>query len=222
MSTDDQPQTWNRRALSRVFAALNKADEIGGEVRDYLLERYEQSGRAQGVVKKIQEMRGKSYQTLTEQRAERAAAAAEAAAVAPVAGAGAKKENKGLGDPGVAAQIYGRNSCPWSGRAITLLEDRKVDYDYIDLDDADHAALDVPLVRETKQNTVPYIFLRGQFIGGFNALAEVDRLGQLATAILSEEERAADPRPQVVIAARPNTDESAPGELEDPPGPPAE
>lgn len=219
MTTENEPQSWNRRALSRVFSVLNRADEIGGEVRDYLVDRYQESDRAQGVVKKIQELRGKSFKTTTESRAESAAAAAKAAAVAPVAGAGAVTEKEGLGDPGVAAQIYGRNSCPWSGRAITLLEQRKVDYDYVDLDDADHAALDVPLVRETKQNTVPYVFLRGQFIGGFNALAEVDRLGQLETAIMSAEERAADPRAKVVIAARPNTDENAPAELDEPAGP---
>lgn len=218
MSTNEEPQTWNRRALSKVFAALNRADEIGGEVRDYLADRYQQSDRAQGVVKKIQELRGKSFKTAGEERAERDAAQAAAAAAAPAPGAGAAVERKGLGDPGIAAQIYGRSSCPWSGRAIRLLEDRKVDYDFIDLDDQDHAALDVPLVTETKQNTVPYVYLRGQFIGGFNALSEVDRLGQLEVAIMSAEERAADPRAKSVsIAARPNTDENAPADVDDPP-----
>ncbi len=35
------------------------------------------------------------------------------------------------------------------------------------------------LIPETKQNTQPWMFLRGEFIGGFNALDEVYRLGQL-------------------------------------------
>jgi glutaredoxin 3 len=219
MSTENEPESWNRRALSKVFAALNRADELGGEVRDFLVERYQQSDRAQGVVKKIQELRGKSFKTASEERSERESAAAEAAAVAPPPSASVTAEKKGLGDPGIAAQIYGRSSCPWSGRAIRLLEDRKVDYDFIDLDDSDHSALDVPLVHETKQNSVPYVFLRGQFIGGFNALSEVDRLGQLEVAVMSAEERAADPRLAAVeIAPRPNTDENAPAEVEDPPG----
>ena len=72
----------------------------------------------------------------------------------------------------------------------------------------------MPLSNETKQHTVPFIYLRGQFIGGFNALAEIERLGQLEFALMTAEERAALPehKRNVVIVPRPNTDEVVPAE----------
>ena len=121
-----------------------------------------------------------------------------------------------LGDPSVKAQIYGKKSCPWTGRAITLLERHKVDFDFVDLEEPEHEAKLLKLATETKQNTVPFVFLRGLFVGGFNALSEIERLGQLEVALMTAEERAAAPAHQrgVVIVARPNTDEVAPGEQE--------
>src|SRR5690606_30902705 len=107
-------------------------------------------------------------------------------------------------------------SCPWSGRAITLLEKHKVDYDFVDLEEPEHEHRATGLAAETHQNTVPYVYLRGQFIGGFNALSEVERLGQLEVALMTPEERAAAPAHQVgvEIVARPNTDEVAPAETD--------
>ena len=66
----------------------------------------------------------------------------------------------------------------------------------------------------TKQHTQPFIYLRGQFIGGFNALAEIERLGQLEMALMTKEERANAPAhlKNVEIVARPNTDEVVPAE----------
>ena len=72
----------------------------------------------------------------------------------------------------------------------------------------------MPLANETKQHTVPFIYLRGQFIGGFNALAEIERLGQLEFALMTKEERAKAPPHlrSIEIVSRPNTDEIAPAE----------
>ncbi len=210
MTETSEPPKAGRKLLGLVSETLNKADVIGGELRDKLMARYQESERAQRVVAKLQRLRGNKDHgvELRQPGAARTAADNEESAAASTASA-----QTGLGDPGVAAQIYGRSSCPWSGRAIRLLEDRKIDYDFIDMDDEDHGGLDTPLIAETKQNTVPYVYLRGQFIGGYNALAEVDRLGQLEAATLSDEERAATPSTEkVVIAPRPNTDEVAPGE----------
>ena len=74
----------------------------------------------------------------------------------------------------------------------------------------------LPLALETKQNTVPYVYLRGVFIGGFNALSEIERLGQLEVALMSAEERANAPAhlKSIEIVARPNTDEVAPAETD--------
>ena len=45
------------------------------------------------------------------------------------------------------------------------------------------------LVRETKQYQTPWVYLRGEFVGGYNALDELQRLGQLEDRTLPPEER---------------------------------
>ena len=60
---------------------------------------------------------------------------------------------------------------------------------------------------------MPFVYLRGQFIGGFNALAEIERLGQLEYALMSAAEREkVPPHARFEIVPRPNTDEVAPAE----------
>jgi glutaredoxin len=211
---------------TRLVAAFNRADELGGEARDWLLERYQQSPRAQALLGVLR--RKKPEESIVRERP-RTAVKAPAARPAKDKPPKPKKPNDAkpkaaavaaadqapprLGDPDIKAQVFGRKSCPWSGRAIKLLEDRKIDYDFIDLEDA-KPGTDTRLVTETKQNTTPYVYLRGQFIGGYNALAEVDRLGQMDYALMTAAERAAAPAHviKVVITPRPNTDEVAPGE----------
>jgi glutaredoxin len=220
--TQAEPKKLAQQAVEKVLSALNRADEIGGEVRDYIQERVLRDERYVALRKKVATWRGQSYHSTTEQASKAQAKAAAVAAVAPVAGASSKKGEQALGDPGIKAQVYGKKSCPWTGRAMTVLEKNKVDYDFLDLEEPEHEALQTKLSLETKQHTVPYIYLRGQFIGGYNALAEVERLGQLEVALMTPEERAAAPAHvrSVVITARPNTDEVAPAEGE--PAPAAE
>jgi glutaredoxin 3 len=203
-----------KRALQTVFAGLNRADEIGGEIRDYIQDRVLVDERYVRARRRLAELRGGTYVSRNERDALKADRARAAAAAAPPPAATVTKEVKGLGDTGLPAQVYGRTSCPWTGRSIRLLEDLKVDYDYIDLDDADNGHHQPQLVAETKQNTVPYIYLRGQFIGGFNALSEIQRAGQLDYLLLSSEDREhANPvLKKISITPRPNTDEAAPGE----------
>jgi glutaredoxin len=206
----DAEKKLTQRATEKLFAALNRADELGGEVRDYVLDHVTHNPRYVAARKRIASVLGRGY----ESRAEAADKAArvektKAAAAAPTAA----KVAKGLGDPSIKAQIYGKKSCPWSGRAITLLERHKVDFDFVDLEEPEHEPKALALANETKQHTVPYVYLRGQFVGGFNALAEIDRLGQLDFALMSADERAAAPAHQRIdIVPRPNTDEVAPAE----------
>lgn len=204
-----------RRALERAFSALNRADEIGGEVRDFIQERVLVDERYITARRRAAALFGKSYVSKVDRDTAQASKRAAAAKAAPPPAASIKKADKqGLGNPEIAAQIYGKNSCPWTGRAITLLESLKVDYDYVDLDDSDNAHYSGRLIPETKQNTVPYVYVRGQFIGGFNALSELHRAGQLEYWLMSPEEREkANPAlKKVAITARPNTDELAPGD----------
>jgi glutaredoxin len=214
MSEKPDDKKWARQATEKVFAVLNRADELGGEVRDFLQDRVAKDPRYVTARKRIAKLLGGRYESRDEAAAAAATAAKRAAAAAATATGTAKRATAGFGDPSVKAQIYGKKSCPWTGRAITLLERRKVDFDYVDLEEPEHEAKLTGLSLETKQHTVPFVYLRGQFVGGFNALSEIERLGQLEVALMTTEERAAAPPHQrnVVITPRPNTDEVAPGE----------
>ena len=200
------------KITTKVLAALNRADELGGEVRDWIQERVVVDPRYVAVRKRVARAFGKSYESAGEAAARADAAEQKRASVA--AKTPTSTAPKGLGDPSIKAQIYGKKSCPWTGRSITILEKHKVDFDFLDLDDSDHENKLPALIGETHQNTTPYIYLRGQFIGGFNALAEIERLGQLEFALMSAEERAGAPAHlrSIVITPRPERDEVAPAE----------
>jgi glutaredoxin len=118
----------------------------------------------------------------------------------------------GLGDPGRAAQVFGRRSCPWSGRVVSLLESARVEHSYFELDSYGGDGVLRELKLETKQDTVPYVYIRGRFIGGYNALDEIYRLGQLEYLILPEAERAQHPlHGRIEIAPRRHDGEHIPG-----------
>jgi glutaredoxin 3 len=204
---------WTAQATEKVLSALNRADEIGGEVRDYLHDKVATDPRYVSARKAVAKWLGRSYVSREEVVHKAQAKAERTAAVAAVTTA---TPSKSLGDPAIKAQIYGKKSCPWTGRAITLLERHKIDHDFVDLEEPEHEAKHAPLSLETRQNTVPYIYLRGNFIGGFNALSEIERLGQLEVALMSKDELAAAPAHvrAVAIVPRPNTDEVAPAETD--------
>jgi glutaredoxin 3 len=210
-----QAKKWTKQATDKLFAALNRADEIGGEVRDYLQDRVATDPRYVSARRRIAKLLGRDFVSRQEVAHVAAVKAEKVAAVASTV-TSTKKADASLGDPSIKAQIYGKKSCPWSGRAITLLEKHKVDYDFVDLEEPEHEAKAPKLAVETKQNTVPYVYLRGQFIGGFNALSEIERLGQLEVALMSAEERKNAPAHlrSVEVVPRPNTDEVAPAETD--------
>ena len=216
MSEAESKKSLAKQATERVFAALNRADEIGGEIRDYLQDKVATDPRYVQARKRIAKLMGREYQSKDEVVQAATKRAEKVAAVAATAKTTTKAKQTGFGDPSLKAQIFGKKSCPWTGRAITLLERHKVDYEYLDLEEPEHEAKHTPLALETKQNTVPFVYLRGKFIGGFNALAEVERLGQLEVAMMSPEELEKAPAhlKQVEIAPRPNTDEVAPAETD--------
>jgi glutaredoxin len=95
---------------------------------------------------------------------------------------------KPLGDPSVPMQIYGRKSEPWTGRALLIVRDQDLPHAFVDLEQ-DDGRLEARLQSETKQTVMPYVFIRGEFIGGYNALDELNRLGALEDAIKPPSER---------------------------------
>jgi glutaredoxin len=214
--SETQKSTFAKQAAERIVAALNRADELGGELRDQIQEKMATDARYIKARKAVAKLLGKNWQSAAEvaERERAAEAARKAAAAAPAAATAVTAGVSGFGDPSIKAQIFGKRSCPWTGRAITILERHKVDFDNVDLDEPEHEAKLVPLANETKQHTVPFVYLRGQFIGGFNALAEIERLGQLEYALMTAEERAkVPPHARFEVVPRPNTDEIVPAEV---------
>jgi glutaredoxin len=170
------------KASSKVGDALSRADVLGGKVRDR-------------VVEKLAELKPAAPPPVVK-------------APAPVAARPVvKPPAAGLGDPSRPAQVFGRRSCPWSGRALALLESNRIEHSYFDLDTYGGESVLRELKLETKQDTVPYVFVRGRFVGGYNAIDELQRLGQLEYLVLSDEERANHPmHGRIEVAPR------APGE----------
>lgn len=121
-----------------------------------------------------------------------------------VARAASKRSDpKGLGNPEVAAQVFGRMSCSFTHRARRLLEDRGIAYEFTELDAPEGFALAPKLRSSTGQRTVPYVFLRGRFVGGFDGLDEIDRLGMLDDMSKSAEERSAGGGSSIRVVAPP-------------------
>lgn len=179
------------RASGKVVEALSKADELGGKVRDRVSE-------------KLEAMKAEKPMPLV-------APTPSAPLVKPAVNA-VKAPPVGLGDPSRPVQVFGRASCPWSGRAVALLQSARIEHAYFDLDGYGSDSVLRELKLETKQDTVPYVFVRGRFIGGYNALDEVHRLGQLEYLSLTEEERAKHPlHGRIEIAPRRHDGEHVPG-----------
>jgi glutaredoxin len=211
---DDKTKKLTAQATEKLIAAFNRADEIGGELRDFIQDKMATDPRYIRARKAMAKLLGKEFESKDEVAAKQKQAEAKRAAVAaPTPAAKPSGALVGFGDPSIKAQIFGKKSCPWSGRAITILERKKVDFDWVDLEEPEHEAKLVPLVNETKQHLVPFVYLRGQFIGGYNALAEIERLGQLDFALMTPDERAkVGAHERFEIVPRPNTDEVVPAD----------
>ncbi len=120
-------------------------------------------------------------------------------------------DERPLGDPSRKAQVYGNGTDPWTGRALQLLADHDVEHEFVDLEGDGGLKLETRLVRETGQDRPPFVYLRGELVGGFNALSEIVRLGQLEEMIKAPEERAKGGGIRIVIPKR-EGDDLPPGE----------
>src|SRR5689334_587066 len=108
---EDSKQKWTKQATERVLAALNRADEIGGEVRDFIQDKLTVDPRYVKARKTVAKWLGREYVSREEQAQRATAAEAQRKAVAaptPVA----KKHDaaKGFGNPELKAQIFGKKS----------------------------------------------------------------------------------------------------------------
>ena len=112
---------------------------------------------------------------------------------------------KALGDPELAAQVYGRATDLWTSRAMDLFRERGVDARLVELSEgpagSTAATLESRLSVLTQRARGPWIFVRGEPIGGFNQLDALDRIGQLQARALPPSERPKGParRTQIVL-----------------------
>jgi glutaredoxin len=183
-----------KRASDKLLGALSRADELGGMLRDQLSERLAERSAARVA-------------------ARAAAAESDKAPVRSQPSPAVTVPPSGLGDPRRAVQIFGRASCPWSGRALALVERAGLEHSYFDLNGYGSDAVLRELKLETKQDSVPYVYVRGRFIGGYNALDELARLGHLEYLALPEHERAQHPmHGRIEVLPRRHDGERIPGE----------
>lgn len=75
------------------------------------------------------------------------------------------------------ADLYTWRFCPFCVNARKLLDEKGIEYQEHRIDNDEEKKRD--LLEETGQDTVPYVFLDGKFIGGYDDLVELDRQGKL-------------------------------------------
>lgn len=75
-------------------------------------------------------------------------------------------------------EIYFKNWCPYSQRALAFLTSKGVDFKAIDLtDDADGP--EQQMRERSGRTSVPQIFIDGKHIGGYDDIAVLDASGEL-------------------------------------------
>ena len=75
-------------------------------------------------------------------------------------------------------EIYFKSWCPYSQRALALLESKGVDFKAIDLtEDADE--LEQEMRARSGRTSVPQVFVDGTHLGGYDDIAALDAEGRL-------------------------------------------
>ena len=73
--------------------------------------------------------------------------------------------------------VYTRIKCKYCLDATNFF--RQKDTPYVDIDITWDKELHQKLIRETHQQTVPYIFINGKFIGGYSELIDLNKTKKL-------------------------------------------
>ncbi len=88
-------------------------------------------------------------------------------------------------------EIYYKDWCPYSRRALRLLNAKGVDYTAYDITDGP-ADREWEMRERAGRTSVPQIFIDGRHIGGYDDMAALDAVGELDPLLYgSETERAA-------------------------------
>lgn len=186
-------KNWSQERLKEAGAKLlrvaDRADERGGELRDRLKDKIEDSERLTRFreVLRTSSSSERSSDAPAQSAAELAHESVQSSLSSRV------PTSFSYSDPRKPAQVFGTRRCPWSDRAVRLLESEEIETSYVDLDHPASGPMRDELQAETGQRTVPYIYIRGKFIGGYSQLDEIHRLGQLEYLTLPESERRKHP-----------------------------
>lgn len=74
-------------------------------------------------------------------------------------------------------EVYSTENCPWCVHAKTLLQNKGLDYEEINISTDTVRALE--MVDRSGRRTVPQIFIDYEPIGGFDELSQLDKAGKL-------------------------------------------
>ena len=73
--------------------------------------------------------------------------------------------------------LYSADWCPFCNRAKKLLTDRNIDFEEINVDEKPGAREEI--TKKTGHKTIPQIFIRDEFIGGYTELSALNESGEL-------------------------------------------
>ena len=83
-------------------------------------------------------------------------------------------------------EIYFKSWCPYSQRALALLESKGVDFNAIDLTH-DAAELEREMRERSGRTSVPQIFVDGLHLGGYDDIAALDAAGDLDRLLFGDD-----------------------------------
>jgi glutaredoxin 3 len=90
-------------------------------------------------------------------------------------------------------EIYFKSWCPYSLRALALLDSKGVDYVGIDLT-AGNQEKELEMRQRAGRTSVPQVFVDGEHLGGYDDIAALDAAGELDpllfTAVFAGQRRA--------------------------------
>ncbi len=75
--------------------------------------------------------------------------------------------------------LYTKDTCKYCILAKELLDKNAIPYEVIEL--TNNRDLHQKMADQTSQNTVPYVYINGEFIGGYKDLQELEESGKLYT-----------------------------------------
>ena len=83
-----------------------------------------------------------------------------------------------------STEIYFKSWCPYSQRALRLLDDKGMNYAAIDV--TEDRVRELEMRERAGRTSVPQIFIDGRHIGGYDDIAALDRAGQLDRLLAGE------------------------------------